>query len=107
MTVPTYDRFIDPILRFLAANPEGAAARDVHEAAATALGLTEDDRQETLPSGAQQVFKNRAGWAHDRLKRAGLFLRPLCWISCTAWDTARPVPTSVASAGLGMAASSA
>ncbi len=72
MTVPTYDRFIEPILRFLAANPEGAAARDAHEAAAVALGLTETDRQEVLASGTQQVFKNRAGWAHDRLKRAGL-----------------------------------
>jgi restriction system protein len=25
-----------------------------------------------LPSGAQLIYKNRAGWAHDRLKRAGL-----------------------------------
>ena len=25
-----------------------------------------------LPSGVQAVYKNRAGWAHDRLKRAGL-----------------------------------
>jgi len=27
-------------------------------------------------SGAQQVYKNRAGWAHDRLKRAGLSSSP-------------------------------
>src|SRR5690606_5115669 len=25
-----------------------------------------------LPSGTQLVYKNRIGWAHDRLKRAGL-----------------------------------
>lgn len=72
MPVPTYDRFIEPILRYLATHPEGAAARDVHEAAASALKLSDADRQERLPSGKQQVFKNRAGWAHDRLKRAGL-----------------------------------
>lgn len=71
MSVPTYDQFIEPILRFLAAHPGGAAARDVHSAAATALGLTEEQRAERLPSGVQLVFKNRAGWAHDRLKRAG------------------------------------
>ena len=72
MPVPTYDRFIEPILRYLAGHPDGAVARDVHDAAATALGLSEADRAELLPSGVQHVFKNRAGWAHDRLKRAGL-----------------------------------
>lgn len=29
-----------------------------------------------LPSGAQPIYKNRAGWAHDRLKRAGLSSSP-------------------------------
>jgi restriction system protein len=72
MAVPTYDQFIEPILRFLAHHPDGAPAREVHDAAATALGLTNDDRAELLPSGAQTVYKNRAGWGHDRLKRAGL-----------------------------------
>ncbi|MEP7246124.1 MAG: restriction endonuclease [Gammaproteobacteria bacterium] len=72
MPVPTYDRFIEPILRYLVAHPDGAIARDVHDAAAVALGLTDSDRAELLPSGIQTVYKNRAGWAHDRLKRAGL-----------------------------------
>jgi restriction system protein len=72
MPVPTYDKFIEPILRYLAAHPDGAAARDVHDAAVQALGLNEAERAELLPSGAQHVFKNRAGWGHDRLKRAGL-----------------------------------
>ena len=72
MPVPTYDKFIEPILRYLAAHPDGAAARDVHDASAQALGLNDAERAELLPSGAQHVFKNRAGWAHDRLKRAGL-----------------------------------
>jgi restriction system protein len=72
MAVPTYDRFIEPILRYLAAHPNGALARDVHDAAAATLGLTDSDRAELLPSGVQTVYKNRAGWAHDRLKRSGL-----------------------------------
>lgn len=71
MSVPTYDQFIEPILRYLAASPEGATARDVHEAAAGALDLSEAQRQELIASG-QATYKNRAGWAHDRLKRAGL-----------------------------------
>ena len=72
MAVPTYDRFIEPMLRYLANHPEGAPARDVHDAAAAAFGLSEADRAELLPSGLQAVYKNRVGWAHDRLKRAGL-----------------------------------
>ena len=76
MTVPTYDKFIEPILRFLAHHADGANARDVHEAAAFTLGVSEADRQEMVPSGVQPIYKNRAGWAHDRLKRAGLSSSP-------------------------------
>src|SRR3990170_2631239 len=76
MAVPTYDHFIEPILRFLAEHPEGALAREVHDAAAAVLGLTDQDRAEVLPSGQQPTYKNRAGWAHDRLKRAGLSTSP-------------------------------
>ena len=76
MSVPTYDKFIEPVLRYLATKPAGAPARDAHEAAASSLNLSDLDRQELLPSGAQPVYKNRAGWAHDRLKRAGLSTSP-------------------------------
>jgi restriction system protein len=72
MAVPTYDKFIEPVLRFLATKPEGAHARDVHEAAADSLGVSPEARQQLLPSGTQPIYKNRVGWAHDRLKRAGL-----------------------------------
>ncbi|MEY0302277.1 restriction endonuclease [Providencia manganoxydans] len=71
MAVPTYDKFIEPILRFLKHHPEGIAAKDVHEGAADILGLDDNQRSELISSG-QLVYKNRAGWAHDRLKRAGL-----------------------------------
>ncbi|MDR6928305.1 restriction endonuclease [Pseudomonas sp. BE134] len=71
MPVPTYDQFIEPILRFLATKPDGAPARDAYEAAAKMLQLTLEQREELIASG-QTTYKNRAGWAHDRLKRAGL-----------------------------------
>jgi len=71
MSVPTYDQFIEPVLRFLATKAEGAPTRDAQEAAAETLHLTEEQRQELIASG-QATYKNRAGWAHDRLKRAGL-----------------------------------
>ena len=72
MPVPTYDQFIEPILRYLAANPAGVPAKEAHEQAASSLGLSDEDKQQLLPSGTQPMYKNRAGWAHDRLKRAGL-----------------------------------
>ena len=71
MAVPTYDKFIEPVLCFLKHHPEGIPAKDVHEGAADILGLDENQRSEQVASG-QLVYKNRAGWAHDRLKRAGL-----------------------------------
>lgn len=75
MAVPTYDKFIEPVLRFLAEHAEGTPARDAHDAAADRLGLSESDRAQVLPTG-QAIYKNRAGWAHDRLKRSGFSSSP-------------------------------
>lgn len=75
MAVPTYDKFIEPVLRFLAEHPEGMPAKDAHDAAADRLGLSESDRAQVLPTG-QAIYKNRAGWAHDRLKRSGFSSSP-------------------------------
>lgn len=76
MSVPSYDRFIEPLLRLLVAHPEGVSAKVAHDEAAKALLLSQADREQLLPSGAQPIYKNRAGWAHDRLKRAGLSSSP-------------------------------
>lgn len=70
-SVPTYDQFIEPILRILAQHPDGMRAAEVHDAAADYLQLSTEQRQALISSG-QATYKNRAGWAHDRLKRAGL-----------------------------------
>lgn len=64
MPVPTYDQFIEPLLRFLAQNPNGVNAKEAHEAAARMLNLSDSERQELLPSGVQPVYKNKI-----RLKR--------------------------------------
>lgn len=71
MAVPTYDKFIEPVLVVLKQFPQGIAAKEVHERAAFLLQLSDDQRNATVASG-QRIYKNRAGWAHDRLKRAGL-----------------------------------
>jgi len=73
--IPTYDQFIEPVLRYLAAYPEGAEASVVYEAAAVARSLTPEDRAHLLSSG-KSMYRARVLWAHDRLKRAGLSEAP-------------------------------
>jgi restriction system protein len=70
--IPTYDQFIEPLLRYLGQHPGGVRSALVYGALAEHVGLTEEERKERLPSRQQPVHHNRIGWAHDRLKRAGL-----------------------------------
>lgn len=72
MAIPTYDQFIEPLLRFLAQSPDGVSTAATYHAVADQVGLPEVERDELLPSRRQPVYQNRIGWAHDRLKRAGL-----------------------------------
>uniref|UniRef100_UPI0032985C56 winged helix-turn-helix domain-containing protein n=1 Tax=Salmonella enterica TaxID=28901 RepID=UPI0032985C56 len=65
------DKFIEPVLRFLATPPDGALVREVREAAAEMLVLNEQQRAEVITSG-QLTYQNRTRWAHDPLKRARL-----------------------------------
>ena len=76
-TVPTYDHFIEPLLRYLAEHKDGASIADVYESLATRMELTPDDRAELLPSGTQALFKNRIGWAHDRTGHVGVSRKAL------------------------------
>ena len=76
MPIPRYRNFIEPVLRYLALHPQGARIRDVYEAVATDLGISDQERLETYPAGWDTVYKNRARFAHDRLKRPGLSSGP-------------------------------
>ncbi|WP_449426335.1 winged helix-turn-helix domain-containing protein [Rhodanobacter lindaniclasticus] len=74
MAVPTYDHFIEPILRFLSTQSAPVAAKDAHQAAATALGLTFEQRRDR-PQWATGLQEPKR-WAHDRLKRSGYSASP-------------------------------
>lgn len=76
MSIPTFRDFIHPLLQHLASHAEGVRIVDAYEAVADAVGVSQEERQALLPSGAQPIYKNRIGWAHDRLKRAGLSSSP-------------------------------
>jgi restriction system protein len=61
MTVPAYDQFIEPLLRYLVQQTKGVIAKLADEAAGLAFGLTDKYRQVLLPIGVQSMYKNRAG----------------------------------------------
>jgi len=70
MPVPDYQSLILPVLRCAA---EGVVTvADCLEKMAPALGLTEEDKAQLLPSGKQTVFANRTHWAKFYMTRAGL-----------------------------------
>lgn len=64
-----------PLLKHIAdGNPH--TNRDVVEALASVFKLTEDEKNEMLPSGVQQAFYNRVMWARFYLVKAGLMTSP-------------------------------
>src|SRR5688572_5972672 len=98
MSLPTYDHLIEPLLRYLAAHPEGVTTSAAYDAVAAASGLTEVQRQQLLPSGRQPVYKNRIGWAQDRLKRRRFSISPKygVWqITAAGLDFVRSHPTAL------------
>jgi len=76
MAVPSFHRFVEPLLRLLAASPTGITAADAYEKLAEQLKLSEEDCAALLPSGIQPVYQNRIGWARDRLRRAEFMTSP-------------------------------
>src|SRR6266852_8463329 len=100
MSVPTYDQFIEPVLRHLAAHPDGAAARDVHEAAASALHLSDTDRVELLAQTIDSSRRSRNCGAASLQIYWNCFLkcRPRTskrssWTCFTSWATGRVAQT--------------
>ena len=75
MPVPDYQSCMKPLLRILAERGE-LHLRQATEALADHFGLTADQRAELLPSGRQQVYRNRGAWAKTYLLKAGLVETP-------------------------------
>jgi restriction system protein len=71
MAVPDFQYFMLPLLSELADEQEHKL-QDLYVLLAQKANLSEEDRNELLPSGKQRVFHNRIGWARTYLKKAGL-----------------------------------
>ncbi|MHB0912452.1 MAG: restriction endonuclease [Armatimonadota bacterium] len=71
MPIPDYQELMLPLLE-LAGDGKEHKLSDAIEVLAKELNLTDEERKEKLPSGRQERFVNRVGWARTGLKMAGL-----------------------------------
>lgn len=74
MAIPDYQTLMLPVLTIAAEGETGVplAAKKI----ADRLGLTEEEREEMLPSGKQRLLHNRVHWAKFYMSKAGLIDSP-------------------------------
>lgn len=75
MSIPDFQSVMLPILQVLG-DCQDHKMRDVTQAVANKFQLTDDERQQMLPSGQSTVITNRVGWAKTHLKNAGVLDQP-------------------------------
>ena len=71
MTIPGYQEFMYPFLKMLEDGQEHSL-REAYIRLADEFSLTEEEREELLPSGKQRILHNRIGWTRTYLNKAGL-----------------------------------
>ena len=71
MAIPDFQSIMLPLLKFVGDRKEHSL-RETIEALSEEFDLTDEERQELLPSGQQATFGNRVGWARTYMKKAGL-----------------------------------
>ncbi len=74
--IPRFQSFMRPLLELLGQQPAPLRARDAQELLAERMGISEEDRAKTLPSGTQRTYRNRIGWASTYLRFADLVASP-------------------------------
>lgn len=72
--VPTFDDYFIPVLQVLA---DGGIKkrREIVESASVVLGLTDEQRTQTVPSG-EPMYLNRGNWSITHLNKAGAVESP-------------------------------
>ena len=75
MPIPDFQSIMLPLLKILA-DGKVYKYREIIEALVREFKVTESERKEMLPSGQQEIFANRVGWAKTYLKKAGLIDSP-------------------------------
>ena len=75
MAIPKYDEMYRVVLECLA-DMQPHKSKEMRDAIAVRLSVSDSERKEMLPSGRQAIFDNRVGWARTYLKKAGLLISP-------------------------------
>lgn len=75
MAIPDYQSLMLPLLKFLSDGQEHKT-REAVEKLSDEFGLSEEERNELLPSGQQPIIDNRVGWARTYMLKAGLIEAP-------------------------------
>jgi restriction system protein len=73
--VPAYHTLMLPLLKVMGSRNE-MTTKQMRDEVAQNLGLSIEALSERLPSGTQNAFDNRIGWARTYLFKAGLLDRP-------------------------------
>ena len=76
MAIPDFQSVMLPLVKALGDGQE-RTMREVTDLLAESFHLTDQEREELLPSGQQSLFNNRVGWAKSHLKAAGLLENPV------------------------------
>jgi restriction system protein len=71
MAIPDFQTLMLPVLEFHHDGREHSI-REVVDAMAKQLNLTEQEKKQTLPSGRQERLHNRVSWAITYMKKATL-----------------------------------
>src|SRR5690554_7849508 len=70
MAIPDFQSVMRPVLAAVSSGP--LMLSEVRERVADEFQLSEEERNERLPSGKQTVINNRVGWSRTYLNKAGL-----------------------------------
>jgi restriction system protein len=76
MAVPDYQTLMLPLLKALGGGEVRRLFPEVGDQVAGEFGLTEEDLEQMLPSGATTTYRNRLHWAATYMVKAGLITRP-------------------------------
>ena len=76
MAVPDFQSMMNPVLDIYTQNGSELRPRDIENEVAERFNLTEEERNEMIPSNIETVLRNRVSWAVYYLFRAGLLERP-------------------------------
>jgi len=71
MAIPDYETIMLPLMK-LGSDKKEHSLREAIDKLATEFNLSTEERRRLLPSGKQEIFNNRVGWARTYLKKAGL-----------------------------------